>query len=233
VNAQPAQATDVRAGLAAIGERWSRALPPTYAVQAAKAAAIDPSAWPKPATPQPSSGDKPGQADTPSATASVLGGEEFGSVVHLLLESAMRNPQADLAQLARTALAQHELPIDAAGQVLELIDGVRRSEIWARAQASENAMVEVPLLVPGQTPQGLPLVVRAVIDLVFPRDGGWVIVDYKTDRAADGNLDGLAEHYAPQLRSYGRLWQQAAGGQVKELGLLFVRRRKYIKLPNA
>ncbi len=233
VGAQTIQVADMQAGLSAIQHRWSRALPPSYAVQAAKAAAIDPSAWPKPGASQPAGAQKPGEGDAPSPSASSLKGEEFGSVVHLLLESAMRNPQADLAQLARTALAQHELPIDAAGEVLELIDGVRRSDIWTRAQASENAMVEVPLLVPGETPQGLPLIVRAVIDLVFPRDGGWVIVDYKTDRAADGNLDGLAEHYAPQLRSYGRLWQQAAGGQVKELGLLFVRQRKYIKLPNA
>ena len=227
MSAQAVQVADVRAGLAAISQRWERALPPSYAVQAAKAAAIDPSAWPKPAAPHSAEVEKTRAVDASSASASGLGGEEFGSVVHLLLESAMRNPQADLAQLARTALAQHDLPIAAAEEVLELIEGVRRSQIWARALASGGAMVEVPLLVPGKTPHGLPLIVRAVIDLVFPDDGGWVIVDYKTDRVAQSNIAGLAERYAPQLRSYGRLWQQAAGGQVKELGLLFVRAKKY------
>jgi ATP-dependent helicase/nuclease subunit A len=74
------------------------------------------------------------------------------------------------------------------------------------------------------------------------RSGGWVIADYKTDRipvarpaleAAGWALDieqacaispefaAVIDAYAPQIRLYGRFWQQITGERVTEAGLYF------------
>ena len=65
------------------------------------------------------------------------------------------------------------------------------------------------------------------IDLVFEEDGGWVIVDYKTTKAAKGELSKLAEHYRPQLEAYREAWDSFGQGNVKEVGIYFVDHEEY------
>ncbi len=40
-----------------------------------------------------------------------------------------------------------------------------------------------------------------MIDLAFKERGGWVIVDYKSDKV-DGNLEALVTYYRPQVEMY-------------------------------
>ena len=55
------------------------------------------------------------------------------------------------------------------------------------------------------------------MDLAFEEDGGWVIVDYKTDRDPSAEtLDG----YAQQVRAYVEMLQ-ATHATVREAWLLF------------
>ena len=54
-------------------------------------------------------------------------------------------------------------------------------------------------------------IVSGIIDLVFLEDGGWVIVDYKTDTVE--NKEGLAnlvEYYRAQVEMYRRFWEEIA-----------------------
>jgi ATP-dependent helicase/nuclease subunit A len=71
---------------------------------------------------------------------------------------------------------------------------------------------------------------RGVVDLVFKESDGWVIVDYKTDDREDRNLAQLKEVYRPQLELYAKIWEEAAGEAVKEIGLHFVRTNQYTRL---
>jgi ATP-dependent helicase/nuclease subunit A len=112
---------------------------------------------------------------------------------------------------------------------------VSESAIWQRAIASSRRLVEVPfqtlLAMEGALDQGIPTLLRGVIDLVFLEPSGWVIVDYKTDRATPGAIAGLAAHYAPQLATYAKVWRDVTGQAVQETGLFFTHPGCYIKVP--
>jgi ATP-dependent exoDNAse (exonuclease V) beta subunit len=70
----------------------------------------------------------------------------------------------------------------------------------------------------------MPTLVRGSIDLAFLADGGWAIVDYKTDAVpADGDLAPIADRYAPQVRLYARAFEACTGEKVTEAALYFVR----------
>ena len=73
-------------------------------------------------------------------------------------------------------------------------------------------------------------IVRGVIDLVFWERDGWVITDYKTDRAALDQLSQLTEHYRPQVDTYAQIWSDITGQAVREKGLFFTAVQRYVTL---
>jgi ATP-dependent helicase/nuclease subunit A len=58
---------------------------------------------------------------------------------------------------------------------------------------------------------------QGVIDLCFLEDGGWVLVDYKTDRVS--SPDVLWQHYASQVDLYRRALHTGTGIPVREATL--------------
>jgi ATP-dependent helicase/nuclease subunit A len=64
--------------------------------------------------------------------------------------------------------------------------------------------------------------VRGQIDLIFKEEDGWVLVDYKTDRARGGSADNLAKKYAPQVQLYAKVWERSTRETVKEALLYFL-----------
>lgn len=82
-------------------------------------------------------------------------GEAWGTVIHLLLESALRNEQSpqpafNLAAIATSALAESELSESGldlamlADRAVELVEEVRQSPLWKRIQAGGECYMEVP-----------------------------------------------------------------------------------------
>jgi ATP-dependent helicase/nuclease subunit A len=158
-------------------------------------------------------------------------GTEWGAVIHLLLETAMSAPGADLGSLARAALSEQGLDPALAENALETVASVTKSEIWKRALESPRRMVEAPFqrLVPDEGANG-PMrgtILRGVIDLAFLDENGWVIVDYKTDRVAKERMSELADIYRPQVISYAEAWKQITGETVSEVGLYFTHTQSY------
>ena len=176
---------NVRDAATEIQQRWETVSRPTYTTAAAKVISL---------------------GDGWRAVTAGEHGMEWGTVMHLLLESAMRSPGVDLRRLASSAIADQGLASDLAETAVQTVCQVMASAIWQRAIASTQRLVEVPfqtLLTPDEPAKGdLPTLLRGVIDMVFLEPQGWVIVDYRTDRAAVGAIPGLTEHYAPQLLTY-------------------------------
>ena len=96
-----------------------------------------------------------------------------------------------------------------------MVTAVMQSRMWARARASRRSLVEVPFLVPMRdagSDQVAPALIRGVIDLVFAEPGGWVIVDYKTDRVeTPDQIRERARSYAGQGASYVQALREALG----------------------
>ena len=204
---------DAAQAAAEIGERWAAAVQTSYSIASVKAEALE--------------------------KGRILyhhgeHGTEWGSVIHLLLQTAMSDPAADLASLALAALSEQGLEPALAEDVLEIVASVTQSEIWTRALASSRRLVEAPFrrLVPNEKMDGQTLgtVVRGVIDLAFLEEHGWVIVDYKTDRVAKERVRELVDLYRPQVVSYVEAWQQITGEPVSEAGIYFTHTQRYVRV---
>jgi len=72
------------------------------------------------------------------------------------------------------------------------------------------------------------IIIHGVIDMAFEEQGGWVIVDFKTDAFDEDQETDFVAHYAEQVNRYRQVWQEIFGYQVKEAGLYFTNRQKYV-----
>ena len=161
-------------------------------------------------------------------------GTEWGSVIHLLLQTAMSDPSVDLSSLASAALAEQGLDSALAEDALNTVASVTGSEIWKRALTSSHRLVEAPFqrLVPDEAIDSPTrgTILRGVIDLAFMEEAGWVIVDYKTDRVSKDRVHTLVDLYRSQVMSYAMAWKQITGKPVSEVGLYFTHIQSYVKI---
>lgn len=221
VSISAAEAVD---SIEAIYARLATAEEPTHRVWASKELALS----------APAEVPAPGPAQERQEAQPIPEGEhgvEWGQAVHQLLELAMRDPGADLLSWAEAILEENGIDLAHARAAADTARSVSASDIWKRAVASGRSMSEVPfeMMLEGTE---LPTLVRGAIDLVFPEGGGWVLVDYKTDRvSSEADADALAARYAPQLAAYKEAWERCTGERVTETGLYFTRTGTY-RLPT-
>ncbi|MBU4194916.1 MAG: PD-(D/E)XK nuclease family protein [Actinobacteria bacterium] len=227
VSLSPVSPEEARRAGEEISERLRAVEVPTYDVRAAKEYALT------------GAGDAPaargnGVAGAPDGAAADDGeyGASWGTVIHVLLQVAIQNPKADLEEVARATLAENGLEERLAGEAARTANTVVGSGIWGRARRSRRWFAEVPFEVPLEEDARVPTVLRGSIDLVFEEEGGWVLVDYKTDRVRGAGA-GLLEKYAPQVRLYAEVWERCTGETVKETALYFVRSGELVTISDA
>jgi ATP-dependent helicase/nuclease subunit A len=220
-------AADVAAAADAVAVRWQRGGAPTYGLRGAKELAV-------------------GAAELHRRPAAGEHGTEWGTVIHFLLETALRSPGRDLAALARAALQEQGLPTSRAPEAISVVAAVQSAAIWRRAVAAERLLVEVPFeicLQPGDpllraagggpgagesAGDAVPVLVRGVVDLAFRTAGGWAIVDWKTDAVhGAAQLAERVRRYAPQVQLYADIWRRITGEPVAEAGLFFTAANSY------
>ena len=80
---------------------------------------------------------------------------------------------------------------------------------------------------------GERVLIQGVIDAYLEEEGGLVLVDYKTDRAAPGQEAVLIERYRVQLEDYRMALEQMTGKPVKEQILYSLSLQKAIAVPQA
>lgn len=151
-------------------------------------------------------------------------GMAWGSLIHFLLEHAMRGPHRDRAHLERLATwfafdkseLRRVIP-----EALDTVEHVMTAAFWQQAQAAQERAVEVPFAVRVEQAGTVPRLLHGVIDLAFKTADGWTLIDYKTDQLAPG-IDALAARYAPQIRAYADHWSAQLGTPTRA-GLHFIR----------
>jgi ATP-dependent helicase/nuclease subunit A len=174
---------------------------------------------------------------TAAPTQRVDAGVAWGSLLHGLLEHAMHFQDAtrdDLARLAQWLTVETDDLRPFIPEALDWVDEVRRLPFWTDATASAERHVEVPFAVSvsGVAPGFSPAihVLHGIIDLVHRADGGWRVLDYKSDQLdALPAIDAvLLSRYAPQLAQYRRAWQLASGEAVVSTDLVALRAKRTI-----
>lgn len=153
-------------------------------------------------------------ADTPSRRADA--GAAWGSLIHGLLEHALRHQQATTEDLRRLAMW---LTVDEQGlrplldEAVATVRAVSKKEFWAAAKASPECHEEVPFAIRTiDEATGLTKVVNGTIDSVFRQGAEWKIVDYKTDTDATAAI--LQARYGKQLAAYVEAWRRFVDADV-------------------
>lgn len=135
-------------------------------------------------------------ADTPSHRADA--GQAWGTLIHGLLEHAMRQKQAssdDLRRLGMWLTVEQPQLRPVLDLAVNTVLQVSKAEFWNEAKNSECS-VETPFAFAESPDQ----ILTGVIDLLFGYQGRWRIIDYKTDVG----LTDLAASYQAQLKMYER-----------------------------
>jgi ATP-dependent helicase/nuclease subunit A len=176
-------------------------------------------------------------ADSAVPAGAVAGrGTDWGSAVHDALQYAAEGGSADeLRATCRSRLIALERPLRPDGEpqeldeLLDIIAAVRRSELWQRSERARQRLLEVPFAVRFTAHEYAAMAGRAVmdeivegrIDLAFLEDGGWTLVDYKTDAAGENIPAELLRQYRAQLALYAAAWERITRSRVEQRILLF------------
>ena len=182
----------------------------------------------------------PARYDPSDGSDASFRGISWGSAVHAALDAAARGAAGAALRVAcRSILMDAERPTrdgepTELDELLGLVESVMGSELWARAERSERMLSEVPFAFHADPDEAArldpesdgttPLVVEGVVDLAFREEGGWVIVDYKTDIGTDSGFAARESKYRRQVDLYARVWAEMTGEPVVERGLYFTAR---------
>lgn len=134
--------------------------------------------------------------DTPTHRADA--GIAWGTLIHGLLEHAMRHEGSTYEDLYRLAMwlsvEEPELRSVLDQAVLTVLE-VAKADFWQKAQQHEHS-VETPFMYANAKSQ----LITGVIDLMFQQGQAWQILDYKTDLGGAGQ----SASYHEQLKMYER-----------------------------
>jgi len=138
--------------------------------------------------------------DTPAHRADA--GMAWGTLIHGLLEHAMRHTSAtrdDLRRLAMWLTVEEPQLRAVIDDALDTVERAARADFWQLAQSHERS-VETPFFVLEPANR----LTNGVIDLLFQSDAGWQVVDYKTDVTLDGQTyEAQLDAYRAALRKVG------------------------------
>ncbi|MBQ8636809.1 MAG: helicase-exonuclease AddAB subunit AddA [Clostridia bacterium] len=155
-----------------------------------------------------------------------MGGAEFGTAVHKIMETLPREKGNDIAFIKKHILALREaghITSDVAKWVsADRILKFYTSELGRRFMAAEKVHqesefeigVDASKLTGDMSLKGEEILLQGVIDCWFEEDDGIVLIDYKTDRVKE--IDEIHQKYDIQLELYAEALEKIAKKRVKE-----------------
>ena len=159
--------------------------------------------------------------DAPEEREVHAGGKDFGSLVHSILARLDPPTPERLESLREEGVEQaHALGLKEADAdlAMKLIRDSVEKGILARAAAAPRRWRELPF-----TFELDGRVIRGFIDLVFEEEGKLVVVDFKTDKIAEGEAEDKATGYDNQGAAYVMALEAATGLEVGKLVFSFLR----------
>lgn len=159
-------------------------------------------------------------------------GPEWGSAIHEIIESLVRDETTYNA--CKTMILQQYgfTEPEYEEKAEKLIVRFKESELYSRIQNAEMKLAEVPFSIKldasdpiwrfSGIKNPLPVILQGKIDLAVKENGGWSIIDYKTNYyETEEDLNLLINHYTNQIRLYCRIWERITKEKVSVGELYF------------
>jgi ATP-dependent helicase/nuclease subunit A len=146
-------------------------------------------------------------ADAPSHRADA--GAAWGTLIHGLLEHAMRYKDAtreDLRRLAMWLTVEEPALRSVIDEALDTVEHAAKGEFWSGAKAAPECHEEVPFMY--KRTAAVPELVAGTIDLIYLTPEGWRVVDYKTDESVSHET---LTRYQAQVNAYEQAWTTVTG----------------------
>lgn len=157
-------------------------------------------------------------------------GREFGTTVHRALALALADAALSESEAVRRAAAE----VGLAEHLLEAEGDVRRTlATLAATGLRRGSRGEWAVEYPVSWPEDGKLL-NGSIDLLIV-EGGWRVIDFKTDAKPVGEVSAALPHYAEQVRSYARILEAsglAPSGSVAA-ALLFTEDGSLVAVPRS
>ncbi len=152
---------------------------------------------------------------------------ERGDAAHIFLR-AVALSATDAAEAADGMVESGLLSEEQAEALpIEKLSALLRSPLFARMRKAEAVRREWPFNL-ALDRGGVRTLLQGVVDCCFIEDGGWVLVDYKTDHAE--NPEALAEKYRSQLALYAEALERITGKPVRERLLYLIDRNATVNV---
>ncbi len=174
---------------------------------------------------------------------------ERGTAMHTVMQHIpMKNPmnEREIAEFIESLVSREMLTAPEADMIdIAAISGFFATPAAAAMMHAEKIYREVPfsLTLPAsdvyarwESDTEEQVLIQGVIDCLIPKDGGWMILDYKTD-TIDGEVNDrvkekLISRYKTQMELYRRAVQQIWREPVKETHLYFFAKQLAIEVPE-
>ena len=154
-------------------------------------------------------------------------GTSIGRAVHAVLQVVDLETGTGLDDIAKAQAAAEGVP-GRADDIARLVRRALDSPLVKRALNSERWWREAP--VAGPVGDGI---VEGFIDLLFEEEGGFVIVDYKTDALrSDDEIEQAMARYRLQGGGYALALGKATGATVKEVSFLFLEPNREVSVDD-
>lgn len=137
-----------------------------------------------------------------------LSAADVGTAVHAVMQHIPLDRTMTASEIKEfiDSLVGMEILSPAEGEVVSVkeIERFYTSETAARLRLAKNIKREVPFTYAKKDVDGDHQIIQGIVDCLFEEQGGWVLLDYKTDRVTNiGNVtDEMAERYSVQLTVY-------------------------------
>jgi len=158
-----------------------------------------------------------------------LSAAEAGTALHLAMQSLDLKGALDTAAIRQCIEKMVEREIltaeQAAAVPAEKIADFFAGSLGGRLLAGREVLRELPftLALPAQElypdltgSDGEVVIIQGVVDCLVDEGDGWLLVDYKTDRIAPGQLQEAVKRYRGQLDLYARAVESILGRKIKE-----------------
>ena len=170
---------------------------------------------------------------------------ERGTAVHAVLEALEKHPMdAGAVRAVAERLKDRGILTEEMLTILpyEEMAWYTGTALYARACGSSRCERELPFAIrvpadrlypemAGETGETPTVMLQGIMDCCFVEDGGWILLDYKTDRPREGvSATEMAEEHRAQLTLYAEALEKLTGLSVREMHVVLLSVEKTVRL---